>query len=239
MTAPGAESHFPLFSVSHSLALLATVVASVGVVFLLRAGPQAVRRGACAALAALMLANAIWGEAMDVLRGDWRLAEHAPLHLCDLAAMVAVAGLACAAWSTRRSPLRDTLAELTWFWGLAGTPQALLTPMIDDVFPSAGFWQFFLAHGAIVTAAFALTLGVGWRPRAAFPRRVWLLTNAILPPIALFNWYSGGNYLFLCGPPPNPSLYDYLGRWPLSLLSIEILGYVLAQLLYVPFRRRT
>ena len=238
MTTAGAEPHFPLFSASHCAALLATVLASAGVVYALRASPHAGRRGICAALAALMLANAIWGEAMDVLRGDWRLAEHAPLHLCDLAALVAIAALACAAWSEQRSPVRDMLADLTWFWGLAGTPQALLTPMIDDVFPSVGFWQFFIAHGAIVAAAFALTFGVGWRPRAAFPLRVWLWTNAILPPIALFNWLSGGNYLFLCGPPPNPSLYDHLGRWPLSLLSMEILGYLLAQVLFRPFRRK-
>jgi hypothetical integral membrane protein (TIGR02206 family) len=87
-----------------------------------------------------------------------------PLHLCDIAAMTAGFAL------LTRHP---ALCALTYFWGLAATLQALLTPAIGLGFPSWPFITFFIQHFAIVAAALYLPVVEGWRPK----RPLWKATR--------------------------------------------------------------
>ena len=48
----------------------------------------------------------------------------------------------------------------------------------------------------------------------------------------LVDWTCGANYMYLCGRPKHPSLIDYLGRWPWSLLPLLLLGTTLIGLCY-------
>ena len=48
---------------------------------------------------------------------------------------------------------RPTLCELTYFWGLTASVQALLTPSLGAGFPDYRWWWFALAHGGVVVAA--------------------------------------------------------------------------------------
>src|SRR5579864_7994728 len=56
-----------------------------------------------------------------------RLVQSLPLQLCDVAIFVAAVAL----WTRRR-----IFVEITYFWALAGTIQALLTPDLPQHFPS-------------------------------------------------------------------------------------------------------
>ena len=50
-----------------------------------------------------------------------------------------------------------------------------------------------------------------------------------------FNTLIGSNYMFLNGPPKNPSIYDYFGPWPLSLLTLIVVAWVIMTLCYSPY----
>ena len=63
-----------------------------------------------------------------------------PLHLCDLALFAAVYSL------FRHNQI---VWELAYFWGLAGTVQAVLTPDLKIDFPHPLYFRFFFAHGMI------------------------------------------------------------------------------------------
>ena len=167
-----------------------------------------------------------------VVAGNWSAKTSLPLALCDAAVLVAAA--ACF-W---RLPV---LVELTYFWGLAGTLQGLLTPDLSVGFPHLVFWQYVLGHLGIVFAALFLVAGLGQIPRPGAVPRVFAITLAYTALVGLVDGLSGANYMFLRMPPGEWTLLRLLGPWPWYLLSAAGVALVLFTALDAPFwsgRRR-
>ncbi len=243
--APLISTDFRVFGPDHLGALLAIGVFAAGISLWLRrlthAGRHAAHRRAltCGLLAGGLLLNAIVAEIWEIRSGVWDLRSSAPLHLCDFALFVTITVFVRTAYTSRsatnRAPLDQWLYELTWFWAIAGTVQALLTPEIDDRFPQPRFIFFFVMHGGIVAGALILTFGLGFRPARGAVWRAWLVTNILAVLVLGLNGLIGANYMYLCGPPANPSLYDHFGPWPWSLLMLEAIGTLLFIVCYCPF----
>lgn len=152
-----------------------------------------------------------------------------PLHLCDLIAFVAAFALLF------RTPL---LCELTYFLGLGGTLQGLITPNVQYDFPHPTFFAFFQLHYAIVAVALLLPLGLGWRPRSPLPRTILKMFLYILAYLILIygvNLLLGTNFAFTIEKPENPSLFDVLGPHPWYLGSVLILSFAMLLVLSLPF----
>jgi hypothetical integral membrane protein (TIGR02206 family) len=184
-------------------------------------------------LAIIIVANEAGWWVWLGFQHTWSFSYALPLHLCDVAAFVAAAAL----WTRR--PL---LVELTYFWGLAGTSNSLLTPNIADHFPSYLYFQFYIAHAAIVAAALFLVVGLRITPRPGVLTRVIALTLALAAVDSIVNLLTGGNYMFLRQAPGVHSLLDLMGPWPWYVLGAAGLALVLFAALDLPFvvgRRRT
>jgi len=153
--------------------------------------------------------------------------ELLPLHLCDWATFTGVVALV-----TRRA----LAFELTWFWAMAGTTQALLTPDLAVRPPEISWYTFYLSHGGVVAAALLLTWGAGMRTRPWAAFRIFAWSQLYLATVLGLNGLLGTNYGYLCAKPENPSLLDHLGPWPWYLLSLEGLALALFWLLDLPFR---
>lgn len=154
-----------------------------------------------------------------------------PLHLCDIAAITAGFAL------ITKHP---ALCALTYFWGLAATLQALLTPALGVGFPNWPFVTFFIHHFAIVGAALYLPLVDGWRPRRPLwsdPLRVYGWSVAYLVFVLAVNRLLQTNFGFASRPPDKPSLIDHLGPWPWYLFSMQAIALCLFLLLALPHRR--
>lgn len=154
-----------------------------------------------------------------------------PLHLCDLAAIVA--GIALL---TRKR----LLLTLTYFWGLAATIQALITPALTIGPPQLPFFHFFLQHFAIVAAALYIPIVLGWRPKRPLwksPLIVLGISIAYQACALLLNTFLGTNFAFASRPPDNPSLIDHLGPWPVYLFAMQGLALLLFLILVLPFVR--
>lgn len=207
-------------SLQHLLALagvgaMAVLAAQAGRVAWLGRGGLVIPRVALAAgLASCYLAFA----AYNVLIWRLPLRECLPLHLCD---MVLIA--ACVALARRH----QAAYEFTYFYGLGGTTQALLTPELASGFPSVEFLAFFGAHGGILVALSLLTFGCGLRPRPGAWRWIVAAGYAYLLCVGLANMVLGTNYGYLCAKPDDASLLDYLGPWPWYLISVQALGLAL------------
>ena len=152
-----------------------------------------------------------------------------PLHLCDVAPLVAAVAL----WW--RQPLA---AEIAYFWGLAGSLMALLTPDLPDA-PGSFLWtQYVVEHGATVLAALLLPLAMGLAPRRGALGRAVGATAALALVAGVADLLTGGNYMFLRHPPASPTLINLLGPWPWYLGGAAVIGFGLLALLDLPFRLR-
>jgi hypothetical integral membrane protein (TIGR02206 family) len=215
-----------LLGIEHlvTLAVIAAVIASLVVAARLRPGPWTVF--ACRILAIVIIANEAAWWVWLAGHGSWSSSYALPFQLCDVAAVVSAAAL----WF--RQPL---LVELTYFWGLAGTANGLITPDISDHFPSFSFMQYFIAHGAIVAAALFLVIGLKLTPRPGAVVRVFGLTFGLLVIDAFINLLTGGNYMYLRHTPGAHSLLDVLGPWPWYIVGSAALALVLFAILDLPF----
>ena len=156
-------------------------------------------------------------------------AQPLPLQLCDAAILIA----ALALWTRHR-----LLAEVTYFWGLAGTVQALLTPELPQHFPTYPYFQYYIAHGGVVAVALILVIGLRLQPRRWSVAWVAGLTVAYAGFVGLVDAVTGANYMFLRGKPDVPTLLDDLGPWPWYILAASGVGIVLFALLDAPFQWR-
>lgn len=222
---------FHPFSQQHLAAVIVGAVITAGLLLAGKKGGQS-RRLATAVLAFLCLSAYPLGQAAWLsLHADKALDNIIPFHLCDIAAITGGFALL-----TRR-PL---LASLTYFWGLAATIQALITPAITVGFPHWPFVMFFVHHFAVVATALYLPIVEGWRPKQPLwksPVEAYLWSLGYLAFAMVANLILKTNFGFASRPPDNPSLIDHLGPWPWYLLWMSLIALVLYLLLALPFAR--
>ena len=164
-------------------------------------------------LALVLAGNLLGSLAYLAAHGRWRL----PFQLCDLAVLM----MAWALLGSRRS-----VSELAFFWGLAGSLQAVLTPDLAVGFPSATWLTFFVNHCGTVLGAVYLAVRGRVQPTAGSVWRVWLITNLYVGVAGLLNRRLGTNFGYLASKPAHPSLLDALGPWPNYIVGMELIGLV-------------
>ena len=193
----------------------------------LRPGPW--MRWAGRAIAVVLALDAVVFVLAPAVAGGWSVGSSLPLALCDVALIVA----AVACWW----PQWALAVELTYFWGLTGTLQAVLTPDLSAGFPRLEFFMFVVGHVGIVIAALYLVVGLRLRPRPGSVWRVFAITVAWTVLVGVFDWLTGSNYMFLAQVPRNASLLSLLGPWPWYILGAAGVAVVLLLVLDAPFRR--
>jgi hypothetical integral membrane protein (TIGR02206 family) len=215
-----------LLDAEHVGAVAATAVAAAAAVPAARRWPVPVSRG----LAVLIGTTFLVEHASFIARGTWSLDFNLPLHLTDVVTIVSVLAL----WTAK-----PRLVELTWFWGLTASLQAVLTPDLGSAdFPELIYWTFFITHSGAVVAALVLVVGRGITPRPGAVRRAYGATVLVAAAAGIANLLTGGNYMWLREKPEAGSLLDFMGPWPWYILSAAVLALLLFALLAAPFRRR-
>ena len=210
-----------------AMAVIAAIAAALVAGAKLRPGNWTI--SATRGLAALLVATEVgWWIYLAVTGAkDTELASALPLQLCDAAIFVAALALLL------RTQL---LVEVTYFWGLAGTIQALITPDLPQHFPSFPFFQYYVAHGGIVTAALFLVLGLGQWPRRNAVLQVLAITVVYVIVVGAIDAATGANYMYLRSKPASGSLLDLLGLWPWYIAWAALIGMALLVILDAPFR---
>ncbi len=205
--------------------LATTIVAAVGLCMLARRYPGRPTIVANCCLAIVLLGtSAAW--IVTTASGRFSAATSLPFALCDVATLVAAVALVTRA---------RVLVELTYFWGLAGTIQSLITPDLNVAFPRLEFFEYVLAHAGIVCAALVLVVGERIRPSPRAVPRVFVITLGYTAFVGLVDWVTGGNYMYLRQTPGNWTLLSVLGPWPWYMVSAAGVAIVLFTLLDLPF----
>jgi hypothetical integral membrane protein (TIGR02206 family) len=160
--------------------------------------------------------------------GTWSARSDLPLFPCDLVGWIAPFAL----WM--QSPL---LVEWTYFWGLAGGIQAVVTPTVTQRFPHLGFMQYVVLHNGVIVAAIVMVVALRIAPRRdAF---VWVgaLTVVYTLLVGLVDLTTGGNYMYLRKPPGSSTLLADLGPWPWYIFGAAGIAFLSFAVLDIPFRR--
>jgi len=181
------------------------------------------RRALAVALLALEASN-IGAKFAD---GTATSAEALPMHLCDWSLGAIVIGL----W------FRSQIGfELAYFWALAGTLQALVTPAISLSEPAWRLCGFFYSHALIVAGVLHLLLVERMRPTPRSLLRLLLWSEVYLAIALTVNALTGGNYGFLAHRPAQATLLDYFSdtRW-LYIAQINLIALVFFAGLYAPW----
>ena len=221
------EPSFTLFGPAH--------LATLGVIgALCLAVPQGVRvaadRGLTAHvarfLAALLLCQEVIKLWVFVGIYDLPLAQKLPLDLCRLNAFL------CAAMLLKRS---YSLFEIAYFWTMAGSVAAMLTPDLPYGFPHPLFVIFFLSHALVVLAVVFAIFAYRFKPTLKSVGKAFavsLLYMAIIMPV---NYLLDTNYFYLRAKPPGPSALDLFGPWPWYVIVSVFIGRALFFICYAPF----
>lgn len=178
-------------------------------------------------LATILLTNKVTVLSYSLIHNTVPWTQRLPMQLCDWVTFIVAAGLI---WRKR------TLYELAYFWGLAGTLQATVTPDLPFGFPHFYFFTFHISHSFILIGVAFLTFGGGnFRPVSGSIIRAFLWLQVYLGAAITMNLLLDENYGYLCRKPQNPSLLDHLGQWPWYILSLEALALTFFVLYYLPW----
>jgi hypothetical integral membrane protein (TIGR02206 family) len=218
-----------VFSAAYVTTLVVTALSATLLCLLARRRPGRWLILANVALAALLVAVTVAWLVQTSTASYWSARTSLPFALCDLTTLVAATAL------VTRWPL---WIELTYFWGLAGALQSLITPDLQTGFPSLTFFEYVIAHAGIVCAALFLVVGQRLAPREHAVPRVLGVTLAYTTVVGIIDGTTGGDYMYLRARPANWTLLSVLGPWPWYILSATAVAVVLFGLLYAPFWRR-
>jgi hypothetical integral membrane protein (TIGR02206 family) len=193
----------------------------------LRPGDWALTAGRV--LSVVLATDSITSVVRPIAEGTFTVQASLPLSLCDVGLVIAT--FAC--WM----PSRTLLVELTYFWGLAGSLQGVLTPDLTQRFPELQFFVYVVGHVGIVTAAIYLVVGLRCQPRPRAVPRIFLITVAYAAVVGVVDAATGANYMFLRAKPATGSLLSVLGPWPWYIAGAAALALLVVTLLDAPFWR--
>jgi hypothetical integral membrane protein (TIGR02206 family) len=213
---------------AYGLATLIGALVAIGLCVGARRRPGPWTAAAGRVLAVVLVGEQLAWQVQSLVDHNWTLTYSLPLDLCDFTTFVA----AVACWYRVA-----VCVELTWFWGLAGTLQAIITPDVETPFPRVSFDLYVVEHLAIVVAALYLVIGLRLVPRPGAVLRIFALTVGYAGLCAVVDIVTGADYLFLRAPPDAFSLLQVLGPWPWYLVSCAGIALVAFFILDAPFRR--
>ncbi|EPG73715.1 TIGR02206 family protein [Leptospira fainei serovar Hurstbridge str. BUT 6] len=177
-------------------------------------------------IASILILNYAVYVAYRINLGYWDIRYDLPMEFCDWAIIVT-----CIALLTRNK----MMAELSYFWVLAGSINGVVTPDLQVSFPHIYFFIFFIAHSGLVIGALYVVLGLKLYPQRWAVPRVILISQTYFLSAILIDYSFKTNYGYLMEKPNNPSLIDHLGSWPVYVVNMQIIGSALFCILYLPF----
>jgi hypothetical integral membrane protein (TIGR02206 family) len=225
---PDTTPVFPVFGPAHLVVIGLTIIIPVGLGLAVRLiGSRRIDRAVGSCLALLLLVN-YFGYAIYLWHYEqffWKQAL--PFQLCDWAMATVIVALI----ANRRSWM-----EVSYFWGIGGTFQAILTPNLQVNFPDLRAVSFFISHCGIVAGVVYFLLARRFRPTLGSVGRTLLWSQLYLVAALVVDHLTGVNYGFLLHKPVVHSILDFLSesRW-IYIFQLEGLALFFFTVLYAPW----
>lgn len=191
---------------------------------------QRLERIAAWSLAAVLVGGQVVTGAVSLSTGNMAefLANSLPLHVCGLGAYLA-------AWAVLT---RSQCAfEIAYFWGTAGTLQAILTPELEVGFPCYDFIRFYVTHSTQLATVLFATWGLRLRPRPGSVIRVYGLSVGFMLGVGSLDWLLDWNYMYLRHLPGGAAARSpfFFVPWPWYVVALQPVTLGLFAFFYLPF----
>lgn len=172
----------------------------------------------------ILVFSSIYSPLRSYLIGDWNTATDLPLHLCG------ISGLICAILPFLKR--KQVLFDFVFFTGIIGGIMSMLTPQMNSYDGSQfAYLEYYVRHSIILVMPIYLLQNYGMELTKKSMIRTFIALNVLLAIIMPFNFYVGGNYMYLAEPPQvkNPLV---IGEWPYYVLWFEVFMIALLLLLF-------
>lgn len=220
------EYPFELFSVSHVAAMIVSFGCMIGLyVFRNRLSGSGKDVLKWLIVVLLVLSEALF-QIWYFINDQWDVAINLPFQLCSISLYLCTIMLITKNYR---------IFEISFFASMTGAFIAIVTPELFFGYPHFRYFQFFLAHLAIVLSCLYMVWIEGFILTFRSMVRAFIALNLIAVIVFMVNRLVGANYMFLSHKPYNASPIDYLGEYPYYLLALEGVALILFSLLYIPF----
>ncbi len=176
------------------------------------------------AMGLILVFSSIYSPLRSYLIGDWNTATDLPLHLCG------ISGLICAILPFLKR--KQVLFDFVFYTGIIGGIMSMLTPQMNSYDGSQfAYLEYYVRHSIILVMPIYLLQNYGMELTKKSMIRTFIALNVLLTIIMPFNFYVGGNYMYLAEPPQvkNPLV---IGEWPYYVLWFEVFMIVLLLVLF-------
>lgn len=161
-----------------------------------------------------------------ICQGSYNIQTDLPFYLCSFLA------LTIPFFTHTR---KYWLYEILYFWIVAGTLQAVITPDIPVGYPSFAYFRYWVAHLGLLVIIFYATFALGMRPRFISVFKSVLALQVYMLVTYIVNTILNANYSYLNKKPESASALDFFGDWPYYIFQIELIIIPYFLLLYLPF----
>ena len=176
------------------------------------------------AMGLILVFSSIYSPLRSYLIGDWNTSTDLPLHLCG------ISGLICAILPFLKR--KQVLFDFVFYTGIIGGIMSMLTPQMNSYDGSQfAYLEYYVRHSIILVMPIYLLQNYGMELTKKSMIRTFIALNVLLAIIMPFNFYVGGNYMYLAEPPQvkNPLV---IGEWPYYVLWFEVFMIVLLLVLF-------
>lgn len=155
-----------------------------------------------------------------------RFPEILPLEMCDVSFWLTAAALLT---------LEEHTFDVAYYWGLAGSGMAVLTPYLRAPLHTYQSFQYFTGHALLIIGVLYLIWSRQSRPRArSWWFALWTL-NLYGALAAVVDFLGRTNFMYLRQKPASSSLFDLLGPWPWYIVAADLVALILFWLMQLPF----
>jgi hypothetical integral membrane protein (TIGR02206 family) len=225
---PIAADTFRPFSPLHGGVVVGFALIVIALVLLRRAlDKRGTARALDSGLAALAIVSWICGHWWVIRTSETGLARTLPLHVCHIVGFIVPFALIAPGAFNR---------AILYYWGLGLSSQGFFTPDLRHGPAHIEFWLFWINHFTVCGAAIYDLAARGYRPGwrdFAIAALAGIVYVAIVFPIDMA---LDANYGYV-GPrnPTQPSLMDWLPRWPWRVFVIVAAGVTLMAVMTIPW----
>ncbi|TFB13368.1 TIGR02206 family membrane protein [Filobacillus milosensis] len=214
---------FELFSVSHMLML----AISISLIFVLYFFKNRIRKNHATLIRNVLIITLILSEvsfhSWFIINDRWDVNLNLPLQLCSISLYLCTFMLITKNYRA---------FEVAFFISMTGALIAIITPELFFGYPHLRFFQFFIAHIAIVLSCFYMLWVEQFKPTFKSVIRSFVVLNLIALFVFMINQWIGSNYMFLSRKPSNASVIDFLGPYPWYILSLEAVALILFTIIF-------
>ena len=172
----------------------------------------------------LIFLSSIISPIRTYISGNFSIALDLPFHLCGISALI------CSVIPFVKK--KQGLFDFVFYTGIIGGIMGILTPQMTDYDGSFYvYFVFYVRHIIIFTMPIFLLQNLNLKLSKKSMIKTFLILNLMLVFIMPFNFYTGGNYMYLAEPPKvnNPLV---IGQWPIYILWFEVFVIIFLIILY-------